>query len=249
MVRGNKMIRVKNLHKSFGDLEVLKGIDLTVNKGEVIVIIGPSGTGKSTLLRCMNYLEQPEQGEIEVDDLKINVKNATKKQIFQLRKKTSMVFQNYNLFKNKTALENIMEPLIVVKKLDKKIARDEALKILKVVGLEDKKDYYPSKLSGGQQQRVGIGRAMAMDPEVILFDEPTSALDPELVGEVLDVMKNLANKHTTMMIVTHEMSFAKNVGDRIIFMDEGRIVEEGNPEQIFNNPKNPRTSQFLKKSR
>ena len=243
------MIKVKNLHKSFGDLEVLKGIDLTVNKGEVIVIIGPSGTGKSTLLRCMNYLEQPEQGEIEVDDLKIDMKKITKKQINQLRKKTSMVFQNYNLFKNKTALENIMEPLIATKKLEKKIARDEALRILKVVGLEDKKDYYPSKLSGGQQQRVGIGRAMAIDPEIILFDEPTSALDPELVGEVLDVMKNLANKHTTMMIVTHEMSFAKNVGDRIIFMDEGRIVEEGNPEQIFNNPKNPRTSQFLKKSR
>jgi putative amino-acid transport system ATP-binding protein len=239
------MIKITNLYKSFGELEVLKDINLEVKKGEVIAIIGPSGTGKSTLLRCINYLEEPEEGEIEIDGLKINAKNITKKEIYELRRKTSMVFQTYNLFKNKTALENIMEPLIVVKKMDKKVAEEKALDILDAVGLSDKRDSYPSKLSGGQQQRVGIGRAMAVDPKVMLFDEPTSALDPELVGEVLDVIKGLAEKHTTMLIVTHEMNFAKNVADRVIFMDGGRIAEQGSPEEIFKNAKNPRTIQFL----
>lgn len=240
------MIKITNLNKSFGDLDVLKGIDLEVKKGQVIAIIGPSGTGKSTLLRCINYLEQPEDGEIEIDDLKVNAKNITKKEIHELRKKTSMVFQTYNLFKNKTALENIMEPLIIVQKMDKKAAEEKALGILNTVGLLDKRDSYPSKLSGGQQQRVGIGRAMAVDPKVMLFDEPTSALDPELVGEVLDVIKKLVENHTTMLIVTHEMRFAKSVSDRIIFMDDGRIVEEGSPERIFNRAENPRTIQFLR---
>lgn len=239
------MIKITNLYKSFGELEVLKDINLEVKKGEVIAIIGPSGTGKSTLLRCINYLEEPEEGEIEIDGLKINAKNITKKEIYELRRKTSMVFQTYNLFKNKTALENIMEPLVVVKKMDKKVAEERALDILDAVGLSDKRDSYPSKLSGGQQQRVGIGRAMAVDPKVMLFDEPTSALDPELVGEVLDVIKGLAERHTTMLIVTHEMNFAKNVADRVIFMDGGRIAEQGSPEEIFKNAKNPRTIQFL----
>lgn len=240
------MIKITNLNKSFGELKVLKNIDLEVRKGEVIAIIGPSGTGKSTLLRCINYLEQPEDGKIEIDDLKVDAKNITKKEIHKLRKKTSMVFQTYNLFKNKTALENIMEPLIVVKKMDKKSAEGKALNILNTVGLSNKRDSYPSKLSGGQQQRVGIGRAMAVDPKVMLFDEPTSALDPELVGEVLDVIKKLAENHTTMLIVTHEMRFAKSVADRIIFMDNGKIAEEGPPEQIFNKAENPRTIQFLR---
>lgn len=240
------MIKIKNLYKSFGELEVLKGINLEVKKGEVVAIIGPSGTGKSTLLRCINYLEEPEEGEIKIDDLKVDVRSITKKEIYELRKKTSMVFQTYNLFKNKTALENIMEPLIVVKKMDKKVARKKALDILDIVGLLDKKDSYPSKLSGGQQQRVGIGRAMAVDPKVMLFDEPTSALDPELVGEVLDVIRELAENHTTMLIVTHEMNFARNVADKIVFMDNGKIAELGSPEQIFNNSQNPRTAQFLR---
>lgn len=242
------MIKLTNLQKSFGDLKVLKGINLVVNEGEVIAIIGPSGTGKSTLLRCMNYLDKPEKGMIEVDDLKINIENVTKRQIYELRKKTAMVFQNYNLFRNKTALENIVEPLIVVKKLNKKVAEDKGMSILRSIGLEEKKDYYPSKLSGGQQQRISIGRAMSVNPKIMLFDEPTSALDPELVGEVLDVIKKLAQNHTTMLIVTHEMNFAKKVADRVVFMDEGKIIEEGCPEQIFNNPQNPRTCRFLKKA-
>ena len=217
-----------------------------MKKGEVVAIIGPSGTGKSTLLRCINYLEEPEEGEIEIDGFKVNAKNITRKEIYELRKKTSMVFQTYNLFKNKTALENVMEPLTTVKRIDRKVAEKKALNILDAVGLLDKKDFYPSKLSGGQQQRVGIGRAMAVEPKVMLFDEPTSALDPELVGEVLDVIRSLAENHTTMLIVTHEMDFARNVADKIIFMDDGSIAELGSPEQIFNNAQNLRTAQFLK---
>ena len=240
------MIKIRNLSKSFGELKVLKDINLEVKKGEVVAIIGPSGTGKSTLLRCINYLEEPEEGEIEIDGFKINAKNITRKEIYELRKKTSMVFQTYNLFKNKTALENVMEPLTTVKRMDRKVAEKKALNILDAVGLLDKKDFYPSKLSGGQQQRVGIGRAMAVEPKVMLFDEPTSALDPELVGEVLDVIRSLAENHTTMLIVTHEMDFARNVADKIIFMDDGRIAELGSPEQIFNNAQNLRTAQFLK---
>lgn len=243
----SNMVEIRGLEKRFGDLEVLKGIDLDVKKGEVIAIIGSSGTGKSTLLRCINYLEEPDGGQIKIDDLSVDVKSISKKEIYKLRRKTSMVFQSYNLFKNKTALGNIMEPLIVVKKIDNKTAEKKALEILDLVGLIDKKDSYPSKLSGGQQQRVGIGRAMAVEPKVVLFDEPTSALDPELVGEVLDVIKNLAKNHTTMIIVTHEMRFAREAADRVIFMDDGKIVEEGTPNEIFDNPKNPRTIQFLSK--
>ncbi|HGG0415627.1 TPA: amino acid ABC transporter ATP-binding protein [Clostridium sporogenes] len=239
------MIKISNLHKSFNGVEVLKGINLDIRKGEVVAVIGPSGTGKSTLLRCMNFLEKPEKGIIEIEDLKVDVEKATKQQIHELRLNTSMVFQSYNLFKNKTALENIMEPLIIVKKMDKDKAKERALSILKQVGLEDKNDYYPSKLSGGQQQRVGIGRAMAVDPKIMLFDEPTSALDPELVGEVLEVIKKLAEQDTTMIIVTHEMRFAKSAADKVIFMDGGNIIEQGTPEEVFNNPKNERTIKFL----
>lgn len=240
------MIKIKNLHKSFTKLEVLRGIDLEIRKGEVVAVIGPSGTGKSTLLRCINYLEIPDKGEIEIEDLNINTKHVTKEQIHRLRKVTSMVFQNYNLFKNKTAIQNILEPLIVVKKMDYKKAEKIGLDILEKVGLLDKKDIYPSKLSGGQQQRIGIGRAMAVSPKIMLFDEPTSALDPELVGEVLDVIRGLAKNHTTMIIVTHEMRFAKEVADQVVFMDGGNIVEQGSPDEIFNNPKNERTIEFLK---
>ncbi|KEI78378.1 amino acid ABC transporter ATP-binding protein [Clostridium botulinum A2 117] len=241
------MIKISNLHKSFNGVEVLKGINLDIKKGEVVAVIGPSGTGKSTLLRCMNFLEKPEKGIIEIEDLKVDVEKATKQQIHELRLNTSMVFQSYNLFKNKTALENIMEPLVIVKKMEKDKAKERALNILKQVGLEDKKDYYPSKLSGGQQQRVGIGRAMAVDPKIMLFDEPTSALDPELVGEVLEVIKKLAEQDTTMIIVTHEMRFAESAADKVIFMDGGIIVEQGTPEEVFNNPKNERTIKFLNK--
>ncbi|KNF10175.1 glutamine transport ATP-binding protein GlnQ [Gottschalkia purinilytica] len=239
------MIKVTNLCKSFNGIEVLKDISLQLKKGEVVAVIGPSGTGKSTLLRCINYLEVPDKGEIEIGDIKVDVKTAIKKNIYKLRKSTAMVFQNYNLFKNKTAIENIMEPLLVVKKMKRDEAEKIAVRILKQIGLSDKRDVYPSKLSGGQQQRVGIGRALAVNPEIILFDEPTSALDPERVGEVLDVIKSLAQKNMTMIIVTHEMRFAKEAADKIIFMDKGVIVEEGKPDDIFNSPKNPRTIKFL----
>lgn len=243
------MLKIKNLHKSFKELNVLKNINLEVKKGEVIAIIGPSGTGKSTLLRCINYLESPDVGELEIGSLKVNVENITKKQIHNLRKTTSMVFQNYNLFNNKTALQNIIEPLVIVKKMDFKSAKSKAVEILKQINLLDKQDIYPIKLSGGQKQRIGIGRAMAMNPEIMLFDEPTSALDPELVNEVLDVIKNLAKAHTTMIIVTHEMRFAKEAAHRVLFMDEGTIVEEGTPDEIFNNPQKERTIKFLSQVR
>lgn len=239
------MIKIKNLHKSFQGIPVLKGVNLEINRGEVVAVIGPSGTGKSTLLRCMNYLETPEHGEIVMANLHIQVESATKDQINQLRKSTAMVFQNYNLFKNKTAIENIMEPLLVVKKMDRKRAEEIALGILEQIGLVDKKDSYPSKLSGGQQQRIGIGRALAVEPEIILLDEPTSALDPELVGEVLDVLRSLASKHMTMIIVTHEMRFAREVADQIVFMDNGNIVEKGKPYEILNQSTNERTLKFL----
>ena len=243
------MIKIKNLHKSFNGIKVLQGIDMEIKKGEVVAVIGPSGTGKSTLLRCRNYLEVPEQGEIEIGDLKVNAKTISKQEINTLRKVTAMVFQSYNLFKNKTVIENIMEPLLIVKKIKRKEAEEIAIGILEQIGLIDKKDSYPSKLSGGQQQRVGIGRALAVNPKIILFDEPTSALDPELVGEVLDVIKSLAEKHMTMIIVTHEMRFAKEAADRIVFMDEGKIAEQGSPYDIFNHPKNARTIKFLEQVR
>ena len=242
------MIKVTNLHKSFGELAVLKGIDFQADTGEVIVIIGPSGMGKSTFLRCINYIERPEKGIIKIDNVKVDAEKCTEKEIKQLRLKTSMVFQNYNIFKNKTVIENVMLPMTSVQKIEKEIAKEKALQYLDQVGLLDKVNEYPSRLSGGQQQRVGIARAMAVNPKLILLDEPTSSLDPELVLGILDILRNLANEHKrTMIIVTHEMSFAKEIADRIIFMDDGRIIEEGTPEKIFSNPQNERTKRFLER--
>ena len=242
------MIKVTDLHKSFGELAVLKGIDFQADTGEVIVIIGPSGMGKSTFLRCINYIERPEKGIIEIDNVKVDAEKCTEKEIKQLRLKTSMVFQNYNIFKNMTVIENVMLPMTSVQKIEKEIAKEKALQYLDQVGLLDKVNEYPSRLSGGQQQRVGIARAMAVNPKLILLDEPTSSLDPELVLGILDILRNLANEHKrTMIIVTHEMSFAKEIADRIIFMDDGRIIEEGTPEKIFSNPQNERTKRFLER--
>lgn len=242
------MIKVTDLHKSFGELAVLKGIDFQADTGEVIVIIGPSGMGKSTFLRCINYIERPEKGIIEIDNVKVDAEKCTEKEIKQLRLKTSMVFQNYNIFKNKTVIENVMLPMTSVQKIEKEMAKEKALQYLDQVGLLDKVNEYPSRLSGGQQQRVGIARAMAVNPKLILLDEPTSSLDPELVLGILDILRNLANEHKrTMIIVTHEMSFAKEIADRIIFMDDGRIIEEGTPEKIFSNPQNERTKRFLER--
>lgn len=242
------MIKVTDLHKSFGELAVLKGIDFQADTGEVIVIIGPSGMGKSTFLRCINYIERPEKGIIEIDNVKVDAEKCTEKEMKQLRLKTSMVFQNYNIFKNKTVIENVMLPMTSVQKIEKEIAKEKALQYLDQVGLLDKVNEYPSRLSGGQQQRVGIARAMAVNPKLILLDEPTSSLDPELVLGILDILRNLANEHKrTMIIVTHEMSFAKEIADRVIFMDNGRIIEEGTPEKIFSNPQNERTKRFLER--
>lgn len=242
------MIKVTDLHKSFGELAVLKGIDFQADTGEVIGIIGPSGMGKSTFLRCINYIERPEKGIIEIDNVKVDAEKCTEKEMKQLRLKTSMVFQNYNIFKNKTVIENVMLPMTSVQKIEKEMAKEKALQYLDQVGLLDKVNEYPSRLSGGQQQRVGIARAMAVNPKLILLDEPTSSLDPELVLGILDILKNLANEHKrTMIIVTHEMSFAKEIADRIIFMDDGRIIEEGTPEKIFSNPQNERTKRFLER--
>lgn len=240
------MLIIRNLHKRFGDLNVLKGIDLQVADGEAVAILGPSGTGKSTLLRCLNFLETPNQGEIEIDGVKINAENYTKEDLKKIRSKSGMVFQNYNLFKNKTALQNITEPLIYTLKMPKAEANERALELLKDVGLLDKKDSYPSKMSGGQQQRVGIARAMALNAKLILFDEPTSSLDPKLVNEVLEVIKKLIQKHnTTILIVTHEMRFAQEAADRIIFMEDGEILEDAPPEEFFKNPKSEKARRFL----
>lgn len=241
------MLEIKNVYKSFGKLDVLKGVSLTVNKGDVVVIVGPSGSGKTTLFRCVNFLEQADSGSIEFDDIKTPLNHASKKTILSIRKKTGFVFQNYNLFNNKTALENVMEGLVIGRKMPKKQAEEIAKKALDKVGLSDKYNNYPKSLSGGQQQRVGIARALAVNPEVILFDEPTSALDPELTGEVLSVIKQLAAEGTTMIIVTHEMSFARDTANHIIFMDKGVIVEEGRPSEIFTSPKEVRTQQFLQR--
>ncbi len=239
------MIKVENLKLSFGNNEVLKGINMSLEKGEVISIIGPSGSGKSTFLRSLNFLETPDSGIINFGGNTFNIENITKKEINELRKYTTMVFQNYNLFKNKTALENVIEGLIIVKKIDRKEAEKQGLALLEKVGLGDKADSYPNQLSGGQQQRVGIARAIAMNPKVILLDEPTSALDPELVGEVLKVIKDMVKEHMTMIIVTHEMQFAREISDYIIFMDNGTIVEEGIPEKIFGKTENERLKNFL----
>ncbi len=241
------MIELKNVKKSFGRLEVLKGIDLTVDKGDVIVILGASGSGKTTLLRCINFLEKADEGTLKIGDTELDLHKAKKKEILDVRRRTAFVFQNYNLFANKTALENVMEGLVTARKVPKDEARKKAQEALEWVGLGDRGDSYPSQLSGGQQQRVGIARAVVLDPEVILFDEPTSALDPELVGEVLEVIKKVAKRGITMIVVTHEMSFASDVANKVVFMDKGVIVEEGTPKQIFYRPKEERTKQFLER--
>ncbi|WP_312110131.1 amino acid ABC transporter ATP-binding protein [Brevibacillus reuszeri] len=237
-------IQVKDLHKSYGKLEVLKGIDCEIKEGEVVCVIGPSGSGKSTFLRCLNLLEQITSGQVLIGEHDIT---HAKTDINLVRTEVGMVFQQFNLFPHKTALENVMLAPVIVKHESKEAARAKALELLAKVGLKEKADSYPGNLSGGQMQRVAIARALAMNPKIILFDEPTSALDPELVGEVLNVMKNLAQEGMTMVVVTHEMGFAREVADRVIFMDQGYIVEEGNPEEIFRAPKNERTQAFLRK--
>ncbi|MCY8977647.1 amino acid ABC transporter ATP-binding protein [Bacillus atrophaeus] len=240
------MIRVKNIRKAFKDLVVLDGIDLEVKRGEVVAIIGPSGSGKSTLLRCLNLLERPDQGLIEIGEAKLNAEKYTRKEAHQLRQQTAMVFQNYNLFKNKTALQNITEALIVSQKKSREEANRIGMDILKQVGLEHKANSYPITMSGGQQQRIGIARALAVNPHAILLDEPTSALDPELVAGVLQVIQSIAEKQTTMIIVTHEMAFAREVADKVIFMADGHIIEQGTPEELFDHPKSERTKKFIK---
>ena len=237
------MIDIENLRKSFGDVEVLKGIDLTIKEKEVVVIIGPSGSGKSTLLRCMNYLEEPTSGKVSVDGIVLD----GEANINKVREEVGMVFQRFNLFPHMTVLDNIMLAPIKVRHITKAEAEDTARKLLARVGLADKADAYSSQLSGGQQQRVAIARALAMKPKVMLFDEPTSALDPEMVGEVLDVMRKLAEEGMTMVIVTHEMGFAREVGDRLLFVDDGRIIEQGDPKEVFEHPQEERTKNFLSK--
>jgi cystine transport system ATP-binding protein len=242
------MIEIRGLHKSYGSLEVLKGVDLDLPKGKVLVIIGPSGSGKTTLLRCFNLLEMPDNGSLKLGENTFEFHEHAKipqKNILALRKNTGMVFQSFNLFPHMTALENVMEAQVTVQRKNKSEARDRAELLLEKVGLADKADSYPHKLSGGQQQRVAIARAMAIDPEVLLFDEPTSALDPELIGDVLKVIKQLATEGMTMAIVTHEMKFAADVADHIIFMDDGYIIEQGPPHQILKNPQTLRAIQFL----
>jgi polar amino acid transport system ATP-binding protein len=248
------MVKMEKVCKSFGSLQVLKEIDFEVSKGEVVCIIGPSGSGKSTLLRCLNHLERITSGRVYIDDELVDERVAGKDQLKVSQKKISevcaelgMVFQRFNLFPHMTAIENIIEAPITVKKVPKQEAITYAEELLQKVGLSDKRDEFPSRLSGGQQQRVAIARALAMKPKIMLFDEPTSALDPELVGEVLEVMKDLAREGMTMLVVTHEMGFAKEVGSRVIFMDQGEIKEESTPEEIFSNPKNERTKSFLQK--
>ncbi len=238
------MITVKDLHKSFGDIEVLTGIDEHISKGEVVVVIGPSGSGKSTFLRCLNLLETPTQGEIFVDDELITSKDAD---VNKIRQKMGMVFQQFNLFPHLTIMENITLAPVKLKKMTKQEAVKLGEELLLRVGLPEKADAYPAQLSGGQKQRVAIARALAMQPEIMLFDEPTSALDPEMVGEVLDVMRDLASSGMTMVVVTHEMGFAREVGTRVLFMDQGIIMEQGTPEEIFSNPQNERTQNFLSK--
>lgn len=238
------MIEIKGLYKSFGELEVLKDISKTIKSGEVVAIIGPSGSGKSTFLRCINLLEIPTKGEVLIDGENIV---AAKTNVNKIRQKVGMVFQHFNLFPHKTVLQNLTLSPIKLRKISKSQAEEEAISLLKKVGLEDKKDVYPNTLSGGQKQRVAIARALAMNPEVILFDEPTSALDPEMIGEVLDVIKKLANEGMTMLLVTHEMGFARNVAKRVMFMDEGRVLEDGEPEKIFSFPEHSRTKEFLNK--
>ena len=241
------MIKVKNLYKSFGDNHVLNGISLTVEKGKTIAIIGPSGSGKSTLLRCLNILEKADSGSLQINDTVYDLASLTKNEVLEIRKTSAMVFQNFYLFDNKNVLENITMALRVVKKINKQEANKTALKLLKKVGLLEKQKALPSTLSGGQKQRVAIARALALKPEVLLYDEPTSSLDPELVQDVLSLIKEVALEKVTSIIVTHEIQFAKDVADHIIFMEQGEIVEEGSPEMIFNHPQKERTKQFLNK--
>ena len=261
------MLEIKNVHKSFftytkprlqagifhrpgarkvtSELQVLRGVDLTVEKGDVVAILGPSGSGKTTLLRCLNFLETADAGQLTFDGETFDLAQASRADIARLRKKTAFVFQSYNLFRNKTALQNVTEGLIIARKMPKEQADAVGMKMLEKVGLADRADYYPRQLSGGQQQRVAIARALAADPEIIYFDEPTSALDPELTGEVLRVLRELADRKTTMIIVTHEMHFARDVADRILFMDGGVVVEEGPAKQLIDHPREQRTKQFL----
>lgn len=240
------VLEIKDIHKSFGSLNVLNGVNLSVHKGDVIAILGPSGSGKTTLLRCINFLETADQGTMVFDEKEYDLASMHKNDIRDIRKKTGFVFQNYNLFANKTALQNVMLGLTSARKMDKKQAEKIGLEMLRKVGMEDRASHYPSQLSGGQQQRVAIARALATNPEIIYFDEPTSALDPELIGEVLNVMRELANEGMTMIVVTHEMSFAKEVSNHVIFMESGKIIEQGTSKEFFENPKQERTREFLR---
>ena len=239
------MLQVEHVAKKFGDRQVLEDVNLKVNQGDVVVILGPSGSGKTTFLRCLNHLEKADSGSLKLADKEYDLSKLTKKDILEIRQKTAFVFQHYNLFANKTALENILEGLIIARKIPKEEAIKRAEAALEKVGLLAYKDYYPSQLSGGQQQRIGIARAIAVKPEVILLDEPTSALDPELVGDVLDVLKQLAKEGVTMVVVTHEMGFARDVANHVIFMEGGKIVEENNAHDFFSRPQEERTKQFL----
>lgn len=241
------MIQLTDVKKSFSGLEVLKGVSLSVEQGEVVSILGPSGSGKTTFLRCINFLERADSGMLDMGDLHVSLHDAKKDQILAVRRRTAMVFQHYNLFANRTVLGNVMLGMTAVQKQKKNEARERAEMYLEKVGLADKMDAYPIQLSGGQQQRVAIARALALNPEVILLDEPTSALDPELVGGVLEVIQAVAEEKHTMIIVTHEMKFAREVSDKVVFMAEGNVVEEGTPEQIFVTPREERTVQFLKR--
>lgn len=242
-----EMVELKNIQKSFGSNHILKGVNMNIGKGEVVVILGPSGSGKTTLLRTINFLDAADEGSISVSGFEVDAKKHSKSQVIELRRKTAMVFQNYNLFANKTILENVMEGLVTVKKFKKSDAEAMSREILKKVGLEERCDFYPAQLSGGQQQRAGIARALILDPDVILFDEPTSALDPELVGEVLNTIKAVAQTGITMIVVTHEIAFAREVASRVVFMEGGVVVEEGKPEEILVAPKHPSTQRFLKR--
>ncbi len=240
------MLEIQNIKKTFGGVEVLKGIDLKVNRGDVVAIIGPSGSGKTTLLRCINYLEKADEGTMIFEGERYSMNTISKKEIAKIRRKTAFVFQNYNLFQNKTALQNVTEGLIIARKMPKAKAVEIGRRALDKVGLSDRYDYYPVQLSGGQQQRVAIARAIATDPEIIYFDEPTSALDPELTGEVLSVMQQLAGEGMTMLVVTHEIGFAKHVSSQVIFMEDGLVVEAGPSDEFFASPQEERTRTFLR---
>ena len=242
------MLEVRDLHKSFGTNEVLKGIDFRIDKGEVIAVIGPSGSGKTTLLRCISFLERAEEGMMQFGERQYNLAHASNREIREIRADMGFVFQSFNLFRNMTVLANVMEGLVTARRMDKREAEKIAMEMLTKVGMQDRTKYYPDQLSGGQQQRVAIARAIAQNPQVLLFDEPTSALDPELTGEVLDVMKKLAREGTTMVVVTHEMGFAVDVASRVVFMEGGYIVEEGKAGEVFSQPKEERTRQFLRRT-